>query len=89
MLLRHIFGPSEYQTFFSISAVFEVLGKVISIFFELFRFFAFRFSLSFARTQPETRPVDMRLSCPFESFGRSSDTQRPSDFFLFLYFSLF
>jgi hypothetical protein len=37
-------------------------------------FFAFRFSLSFARTQPETRPVDMRLSCPFESFGRSSDT---------------
>ena len=36
--------------------------------------FAFRFSLSFARTQLETRPVDMRLSCPFESFGRSSDT---------------
>jgi len=33
LLLRHIFGPSEYRHFFSISAVFEVLGKGFSTFF--------------------------------------------------------
>ena len=33
LLLRHIFGPSEYRPFFSISAVFEVLGKGFSTFF--------------------------------------------------------
>jgi len=32
LLLRHIFGPSEYRPFFSISAVFEVLGKGFSLF---------------------------------------------------------
>ena len=39
-------------------------------------YFAFRFSLSFAKTQLKTRPLDMRLSRPFESFGRSPGTQR-------------
>ena len=34
LLCYHIFGPSEYQPFFSISAVFEVLGKGVSTFFE-------------------------------------------------------
>ena len=30
LLLRQIFGPSEYRPFFSISAVCEVLGKAFS-----------------------------------------------------------
>jgi hypothetical protein len=33
LLFRQIFGPSEYRPFFSISAVFEVLGKGLSTFF--------------------------------------------------------
>jgi hypothetical protein len=33
LLLRHIFGQSEHRPFFSISAVFEVLGKGFSNFF--------------------------------------------------------
>ena len=33
LLLRHIFWPLEYRPFFSISAVFEVLGKSFSTFF--------------------------------------------------------
>jgi hypothetical protein len=37
-----------------------------------FSLFAFRLVLP--EQNLETRPVDMRSSCPFESFGRSSDT---------------
>ena len=35
---RHIFGPSEYRPFFSISAVFEVLGKVVSTFLNAYKY---------------------------------------------------
>ena len=41
LLLRQIFGPSEYRRFFSISAVFEVLGKGFSTFF----FDAYKYSI--------------------------------------------
>jgi hypothetical protein len=40
----------------------------------LITFSLFAFRLVLPEHNLETRPVDMRLSCPFESFGRSSDT---------------
>jgi hypothetical protein len=38
LLLRHICGPSEYNPFFSISAVFEVLELDVSIFLEAHKY---------------------------------------------------